>query len=454
MNTLKSKLMLLAISLLPMIVLGDMPGPIYIHRLRRIGVDVLPDGNKFESINEECVIIVAVLLLMSIGLIVLFKSRMISLLFIWNRCKWFVCKMNRRYMVLMVLLGGFCWVIHYFGHRAMQEMSVLSLEWRKIYVNEPGWYYSDGVPDSERKAVMAKITDDLIADLQKAIDEDGVAVWYPMNARQVSKLMEDAVLKALIYRKELAERCHGIPVEWLANRLRLPIKRHEKNPAVMEGGLYSSLDGEVYVDERHKPVKSVRLVSVRLKEAVNRADVETVRKLIEQNEAELKKADMTFDDIFRRFDGSSRQMEIVRLLDEKGFKLPFRTVDQVEDPSCKSEETVVKPQNKPVGRSRRDRRGAFGERTLPGFTTASEGYSSLVNGEDFRIDKGTHVNCRETPSFGNDRSHKIYEEMERHMREVREFHENRKPGERFDHDRLRQIHDEHHRRMRELHNGM
>ena len=454
MNTLKSKLMLLAISLLPMIVLGDMPGPIYIHRLRRIGVDVLPDGNKFESINEECVIIVAVLLLMSIGLIVLFKRRMISLLFIWNRCKWFVCKMNRRYMVLMVLLGGFCWVIHYFGHRAMQEMSVLSLEWRKIYVNEPGWYYSDGVPDSERKAVMAKITDDLIADLQKAIDEDGVAVWYPMNARQVSKLMEDAVLKALIYRKELAERCHGIPVEWLANRLRLPIKRHEKNPAVMEGGLYSSLDGEVYVDERHKPVKSVRLVSVRLKEAVNRADVETVRKLIEQNEAELKKADMTFDDIFRRFDGSSRQMEIVRLLDEKGFKLPFRTVDQVEDPSCKSEETVVKPQNKPVGRSRRDRRGAFGERTLPGFTTASEGYSSLVNGEDFRIDKGTHVNCRETPSFGNDRSHKIYEEMERHMREVREFHENRKPGERFDHDRLRQIHDEHHRRMRELHNGM
>ena len=86
--------------------------------------------------------------------------------------------------------------------------------------------------------------------------------------------------------------------------------------------------------------------------------METVRKLIEQNEAELKKADMTFDDIFRRFDGSSRQMEIIRLLDEKGFKLPFRTVDQVEDPSCKSEETVVKPQNKPVGRSRRDRRGA------------------------------------------------------------------------------------------------
>ena len=251
MNTLKSKLMLLVISLLPMIVLGDvarMPGAIYIHRLRRIGFDVLPDGNKFESINEECVlpdgnkfesineecvIIVAVLLLMSIGLIVLFKRRMISLLFIWNRCKWFVCKMNRRYMVLMVLLGGFCWVIHYvyFGHRAMR----IALPADTIYVREPGWYYPDEVPDSERKAVMAKITDDLIADLQKAIDEDGEHIargQFWQRAERTSKenavlkvtafeyrREEDAVLKALEYRRELAKRCRGIPVEWLTARV-------------------------------------------------------------------------------------------------------------------------------------------------------------------------------------------------------------------------------------------
>ena len=114
-------------------------------------------------------------------------------------------------MVLMVLLGGFCWVIHYFGHRAMQEIRAIqgisepsisepSLEWRKIYVNEPGWYYSDGVPDSERKAVMAKITDDLIADLQKAIDEDGYPIkwanyWQGKRAEIWSK--EQALLSAL-----------------------------------------------------------------------------------------------------------------------------------------------------------------------------------------------------------------------------------------------------------------
>ena len=344
----------------------------------------------------------------------------------------------------------------------------------------------------------------------------------------------------------------------------------------MEGGLYSSLDGEVYVDERHKPVKSVRLVSVRLKEAVNRADVETVRKLIEQNEAELKKADMTFDDIFRRFDGSSRQMEIVRLLDEKGFKLPFRDVELAKVFSRKSitDSTVTNAVGYLIDKGadvnevdffgntllanlcddnhhKKDmvyvvrfllEKGAdpnLGKKPPLLALTASHRYSPYAK-ETIKLllEKGANVNVEDSffnrtplenavkgicdielvkllvehgatitdeiikrarrrpevqkylleksgkteadiypqrkskvkfdsssekkfdgevrgaPSFGNDHSHKIHEEMERHMREVREFHENRKPGERFDHDRLRQIHDEHHRRMRELHNGM
>lgn len=709
MNTLKSKLMLFALSLLPMIVLGDVPGPIHIHRLRRIGVDVLPDGNKFESINEECVIIVAVLLLMSIGLIVLFKRRMISLLFIWNRCKWFVCKMNSDYMVLMVLLGGFCWVIHW----AMQE-SVHPLEWRKIYVNEPGWYYSDGVPDSERKAVMAKITDDLIADLQKVIDEDGEHIawgryWQQKAAEQKSK--ENAVLKALKYRRELAERCRGIPVEWLTERvifgrgelarrtfrkwadLHSPNLNTDDNSVLFKwqsyvcfkegrdwidifGGLEDikkvmdrvfceihighqckipkdipmmddfsdfedrSSNGVAFVEywyekavslgyapdaddirlyefakkcavenvplwkgsrpikyrprqdgakrysevkefiatsqERRKPVKSVRPVAVRLKDAVNRADVEAVRKLIEQNETELKKADVTFDDIFRRFDGSSRQMEIVRLLDEKGFKLPFRDVELAKVFSRKSitDSTVTNAAGYLIDKGadvnevdffgntllanlcddnhhKKDmvyvvrfllEKGAdpnLGKKPPLLALTASHRYSPYAK-ETIKLllEKGANVNVEDSffnrtplenavkgicdielvkllvehgatitdeiikrarrrpevqkylleksgkteadiypqrkskvkfdsssekkfdgkvrgaPSFGNDHSHKIHEEMERHMREVREFHENRKPGERFDHDRLRQIHDEHHRRMRELHNGM
>ena len=75
MNTLKSKLMLLAISLLPMIVLGDLlPRPIYIHRLRRIGYDVLPvpnnDGTTADYGIMVYVAIVLLLLLMGIGLIV------------------------------------------------------------------------------------------------------------------------------------------------------------------------------------------------------------------------------------------------------------------------------------------------------------------------------------------------------------------------------------------------
>ena len=724
MNTLKSKLMLFALSLLPMIVLGDLPRPIYIHRLRRIGVDVLPVPNNEGATIMVYVAIVSVLLLMGVGLIVLFKRRMISLLFIWNRCKWFVCKMNRRYMVLMVLLGGFCWVIHYvyFDLRAMQQylklvsapaISVPSMEWRKIYVNEPGWYYSDGVPDSERKAVMAIMTDDLIADLQKAIDEDGEHIawgqyWQEKAAERRSK--ENAVLKALKYRRELAERCRGIPVEWLTERVifgRGELARRtfrewadlhspnlntgdnsvlfkwqsyvcfkegrdwidifggledikmDRSPKRDKFGSYKdpesismmvefsdfedkSSNGVAFVEywyekavslgyapdaddirlyffakkcavenavlwwkgsrpikyrsrqygakrftevkefiatsqERRKPVKSVRPVAVRLKEAVNRADVGAVRKLIEQNETELKKADVTFDDIFRRFDGSSRQMEIVRLLDEKGFKLPFRDVELAKVFSRKSitDSTVTnavgylidkgadvnevdffrntllanlcddnhhkkdlvyvvrflleKGANPDLGKkppllalTESHRYSPYAKETIKlllenGANVNVEDYSffnqtpleNAVKGicdielvkllvehgatitdeiikwarrrpevQKYLLEKSGKMEAdiypqrkskvkfdsssekkfdgkvKGAPSFGNDHSHKIHEEMERHMREVREFHENRKPGERFDHDRLRQIHDEHHRRMRELHNGM
>ena len=698
MNTLKSKLMLLAISFLPMIVLGDMPGPIYIHRLRRIGVDVLPDCNKFESINEECVIIVAVLLLMSIGLIVLFKRRMISLLFIWNRCKWFVCKMNRRYMVLMVLLGGFCWVIHYFGHRAMQEMSVLSLEWRKIYVNEPGWYYSDGVPDSERKAVMAKITDDLIADLQKAIDEDGYPIkwanyWQEKRAEIWSK--EQALLSALKSREDLAARCKGVPIEWLVDRLVFgrwgdarntfmewadihspnlstsenailfkwqfyvcikelrewrsilgispysrddqedaagPISRMRSQDVWRQARIPESIpissdfkdfvddssNGVAFVEYWHNKAKSLgynpdpedvalyekrhifktaRKIEKRkrrsfsslndipserkrdwgrkLQHCVNMDDVKGVKRLLEENAKELKDTKISFESIFDGFSGSADEMAIVRLLDEKGFKLPFKDVEltkvfsgiRITDPSVTnavgylidkgadvnevdfSGNTLLsnlcdcnwcKKNLLHVVRFLLDKGADPNLGKEPPLLAFTESYryspyamesiklllekGANVNVEDSisrtplwnavtwicdmelvkllvahgatitdkiikQADKGSAIQkylleksgkteadiypqrgskakfdgapenkidgkCSGVHSFGNDRSRRIHEEMDRYMREVREFHENRKPGESFQHNQLRQIDDEHHRRMRELHNEM
>ena len=371
---------------------------------------------------------------------------------------------------------------------------------------------------------------------------------------------------------EFAKKCavENVPL-WKGSR---PIKYRPRQYGAKR---YSEVKEFIATSqERRKPVKSVRPVAVRLKDAVNRDDVEAVRKLIEQNETELKKADVTFDDIFRRFDGSSRQMEIVRLLDEKGFKLPFRDVELAKVFSRKSitDSTVTNAVGYLIDKGadvnevdffgntllanlcddnhhKKDmvyvvrfllEKGAdpnLGKKPPLLALTASHRYSPYAK-ETIKLllEKGANVNVEDSffnrtplenavkgicdielvkllvehgatitdeiikrarirsevqkylleksgkteadiypqrkskvkfdsssekkfdgkvrgaPSFGNDHSHKIHEEMERHMREVREFDENRKPGERFDHDRLRQIHDEHHRRMRELHNGM
>ena len=332
---------------------------------------------------------------------------------------------------------------------------------------------------------------------------------------------------------------------------------------------------EVIDSEEHKSIKSYNSVVVRLKKAVDNGDVDVVRELIRQNAADIKKAEVAFDNIFQRFDGTFSQMEIVKLLDESGFKLPFRDVELAKVFSRKSitDSTVTNAVGYLIDKGADvNEVDFFGNTLLANLCddnhhkkdlvyvvrfllekganpdlgkeppllaiTASHRYSPYAK-ETIKLllEKGANVNVEDSisrtplwnavtwirdielvkllvehgatitdeiikrawrrpevqkylleksgkteadiypqrkskvkfdsssekkfdgkvrgaPSFGNDHSHKIHEEMERHMREVREFHENRKPGERFDHDRLRQIDDEHHRRMRELHNDM
>ncbi|MBE6396253.1 MAG: hypothetical protein E7046_04545 [Lentisphaerae bacterium] len=173
--------------------------------------------------------------------------------------------------------------------------------------------------------VFRKIHEEVELRMAFEKDRDTISVW-----KKYSRLWEWLVVGALVI---------GGAVVYFGWDAKIQMD-HQKSitmlyagPRYIEKGKYETDVSErksfvgLADTERRKPVKSVRPVAVRLKEAVNRADVEAVRKLIEQNETELKKADVTFDDIFRRFDGSSRQMEIVRLLDEKGFKLPFRDVE-------------------------------------------------------------------------------------------------------------------------------
>ena len=314
----------------------------------------------------------------------------------------------------------------------------------------------------------------------------------------------------------------------------------------------------------------------KLQHCVNMDDVKGVKRLLEEYAKELKDTKISFESIFDGFSGSADEMAIVRMLDEKGFKLPFKDVEltkvfsgiRITDPSVTNAVGYLIDKGADVNEvdffgntllanlcddnhHKKDlvyvvrfllEKGAdpnLGKKPPLLALTESHRYSPYAK-ETIKLllEKGANVNVEDSffnrtplenavkgicdielvkllvehgatitdeiikrarrrsevqkylleksgkteadiypqrkskvkfdsssekkfdgkvkgaPSFGNDHSHKIHEEMERHMREVREFHENRKPGERFDHDRLRQIDDEHHRRMRELHNDM
>ena len=744
-------LMLLAMSI-PLMTLGDLPRTTEIHRLRRIGnnIDVVSG-----IVHNDCMdlLIPALLMFLGICILVVFNRRKklrpaiegagrkivvklvkfaiwcVVLVALWRfvRENGYVFSDNTDVIILVsdfVLLFGMGWgFVDVFGRRSSIIMmcSVIGGLWAgldisgfshfllqamlgkgpSIYVYGPGWHYPDKVPDSDRKAVMAIMTDDLLADLQKAIDEDGYPIkwanyWQGKRAEIWSK--EQALLSALKSREDLAARCKGVPIEWLVDRLVFgrwgdarntfmewadihspnlstsensilfkwqfyvcikelrewrsifgvsPYSRDDQEDAtgsISRWGSQEALrqaripesipissdfkdfvddssNGVAFVEYWHNKAKSLgynpdpedvalyekrhifktaRKIEKRkrrsfsslndipserkrdwgrkLQHCVNMDDVKGVKRLLEENAKELKDTKISFESIFDGFSGSADEMAIVRMLDEKGFELPFKKVKlgNVLRISVKDSGSLVDVLDYLIGKGVDvNQFDSFGNTLLsnlcedgdwdnwndlgvvvrflfekganpnlgrnpplirlttppicsqPGVDEVmklllehgadpngcthptfrqSPLWCAVTYHADIKVtkllvqhgatitdkiikqaDKGSAIQkylleksgkteadiyrqrkakfdgvsenkadgkCSDVPSFGKDRSCKIHEEMDRYMREVREFHENRKPGERFDHDRLRQIHDEHHRRMRELHNGM
>ena len=298
----KSKwFMLLAMSI-PLMTLGDLPRTTEIHRLRRIGnnIDVVSG-----IVHNDCMDLLIPALLMFLGICILvvfnrwkklrpaiegagrkivvklvkFAIWCVVLVALWRftneigyvfpdnegvilvaflfAVAWgLVDVFGRRWSIIIMcsVIGGLWAVLNIPGFSDSKYVLLRAMldQGLTIYVDGPGWHYPDKVPDSDRKAVMAIMTDDLLADLQKAIDEDGYPImlgpimsglypreehpntsvvpqYYREKLRKEGELGEmeelrekkvQALLSVLKSREQLAARCKGVPIEWLVDRLR------------------------------------------------------------------------------------------------------------------------------------------------------------------------------------------------------------------------------------------
>lgn len=244
MNTLKLKLVALVVLFFSNYAFADLPRPIYSyhHRLHRIGYEALPSSNYYGDMVLYLLFPI-VFLLLCVGLIILFKRRKISLNSIFSTGKRLVSVMKRNkvfvfFVILMIFSGIFILLLLY-GRRLTSKciMDLYGVESRTVGGNRilhvyhddgPGWYYSDAVPDLDRKIIMEKITYGLLYDLQKSIVQSGVwicegAEEYCLEECSGRKSKNDIFLKVLKNRKDLAVRCHGIPIEWLIKRIIFPV---------------------------------------------------------------------------------------------------------------------------------------------------------------------------------------------------------------------------------------
>ena len=492
-------LMLLAMSI-PLMTLGDLPRTTEIHRLRRIGnnIDVVSG-----IVHNDCMDLLIPALLMFLGICILvvfnrwkklrpaiegagrkivvklvkFAIWCVVLVALWRftneigyvfpdnegvilvaflfAVAWgLVDVFGRRWSIIIMcsVIGGLWAVLNIPGFSDSKYVLLRAMldQGRTIYVDGPGWHYPDKVPDSDRKAVMAIMTDDLLADLQKAIDEDGYPIkwanyWQEKRAEIWSK--EQALLSALKSREDLAARCKGVPIEWLVDRLVFgrwgdarntfmewadihspnlstsenailfkwqfyvcikelrewrsifgvsPYSRDDQEDAtgsISRWGSQEALrqakipesipissdfkdfvddssNGVAFVEYWHNKAKSLgykpdtedvalyekrhifktaRKIEKRkglsfsslndipserkrdwrrkLQHCVNMDDVKGVKRLLEEYAKELKDTKISFESIFDGFSGSADEMAIVRMLDEKGFELPFKDVE-------------------------------------------------------------------------------------------------------------------------------
>ena len=225
------KKLVLLLTMLPLVTFADLVMPersnvvitTYVHRLHRIGYEVLPDdlmalGNPL----LWCLLFTVV----AIGLI-LRKQETRQKLKALTECVFSNKPLNwilfGAAISAMAALGCLWFLLKTTGEcREKQRDDELEQaeEWycgkKTVYVNEPGWKYPNEIESMEERWLKARIR--MVRDeLQRAVDESGVRIHRTAYELEEKK---DAICNVLKKNRWLKFKCRGIPVEWLPPAVR------------------------------------------------------------------------------------------------------------------------------------------------------------------------------------------------------------------------------------------
>lgn len=195
---------------------ADVAGPTYIHRLQRVGYEVLAEPGKFEWFAQNAVGLGVVLCALALGLMILLSRK-----YGWQirRPKWLdrIIGAARahdfaEYICLALLVAGFVVLGAYqFGVKILADFKAMA--GGVVYVDEPGWKYPTELTESERADFNAKLSV-----LPTRLSEKIEVEWRKNSWNGSEEHAKKVLVEVLKDDPELRSACAGIPLELIVDR--------------------------------------------------------------------------------------------------------------------------------------------------------------------------------------------------------------------------------------------
>ena len=208
----------LSLTMLPLAAMADVPSPTYIHRLHRVGYEILPAPGLSAWLERNLLVVGIVSGALFAGLMILFflKNDLHSL--VRRFLKPIATTLQKHemyvnYSIILLISGIVMSRLYQFGKRAMEEMNAMYSGVGTVHVKESGWKYSDELTEREMSDYRARI-----AALPLRLYEQIEAEWKKDSSNGSEEHAKKVVTAVLNADHELLLACMSLPLELIVDR--------------------------------------------------------------------------------------------------------------------------------------------------------------------------------------------------------------------------------------------
>lgn len=196
---------------------ADVAGPTYIHRLQRVGYEVLAEPGSIEWFAQNAVGLGVVLCALAFGLMILLYRK-----YGWQmrRTKWFDrireavhAHLIAFYVCLVLLIVGLgLFGTYQFGREILANFE-RAARGGMVYVDGPGWKYPTELTESERADFNARLST-----LSTRLSEKIEVEWRKNSWNGSEEHAKKVLVEVLKGDPEFRSTCSGIPLELIVDR--------------------------------------------------------------------------------------------------------------------------------------------------------------------------------------------------------------------------------------------